>query len=78
MLSKQDMLAECPAIGIKPPRLYGLGFSHNNFFWTTVGAAPYLAHSPIRCRCPKRRWRLGEAGSSLSAPHRRPSTDGCS
>nr|WP_030500980.1 hypothetical protein [Micromonospora purpureochromogenes] len=30
LLSKQDMLAECRALGIEPPRLYELGFSHNN------------------------------------------------
>jgi hypothetical protein len=30
LLSKADMLAECRALGIQPPRLYELGFSHNN------------------------------------------------
>ena len=30
LLSKQDMLAACLAAGVKPPRLYDLGFSHNN------------------------------------------------
>ncbi|MEU1811055.1 hypothetical protein [Micromonospora aurantiaca (nom. illeg.)] len=30
LMSKEDMLAECRALGIAPPRLYGLGFSHNN------------------------------------------------
>ncbi|MET7396299.1 hypothetical protein ABZS66_22740 [Dactylosporangium sp. NPDC005572] len=30
LLSKEDMLAECRRLGIEPPRLYGLGFSHNN------------------------------------------------
>jgi hypothetical protein len=30
LLSKADMLRECRALGIDPPRLYQLGFSHNN------------------------------------------------
>jgi hypothetical protein len=37
-LSKQDMLDDARAAGLEPPRLYELGFSHNNFYWTTVGA----------------------------------------
>jgi hypothetical protein len=34
LLSKADMLRQCRALGIDPPRLYQLGFSHNNFYWT--------------------------------------------
>jgi hypothetical protein len=34
-VSKQDMLDAARAAGLTPPRLYELGFSHNNFFWTT-------------------------------------------
>jgi hypothetical protein len=30
LLSKADMLRECQALGINPPRLYELGFTHNN------------------------------------------------
>jgi hypothetical protein len=35
LLSKQDMLDAARAVGLTPPRLYELGFSHNNFYWTT-------------------------------------------
>jgi len=30
-LSKQDMLDVARRVGLTPPRLYTLGFSHNNF-----------------------------------------------
>ncbi|MEJ3741797.1 hypothetical protein WEI85_00645 [Actinomycetes bacterium KLBMP 9797] len=37
-LSKQDMLDWCTSLGVRPPRLYELGFAHNNFFWTPARA----------------------------------------
>jgi hypothetical protein len=44
-LSKQDMLDAARAAGLAPPRLYELGFSHNNCGgvrprWTAALAAP--------------------------------------
>jgi len=30
LMSKEDMLAWCRSLGIEPPRLYELGFGHNN------------------------------------------------
>jgi hypothetical protein len=38
-LTKEEMLAECVADGIKPPRAYELGFAHNNcgFFCVKAG-----------------------------------------
>jgi hypothetical protein len=36
-LSKDDMLAEARALGLRPPRAYELGFAHANFYRTTLG-----------------------------------------
>lgn len=38
LLSKQDMFDACRAAGVEPPRLYELGFSQNNFYWTSRDA----------------------------------------
>jgi hypothetical protein len=37
-LSKTELLNEARALGVEPPRLYGLGFSHNNCGGTCVRA----------------------------------------
>ncbi|WP_103343801.1 hypothetical protein [Amycolatopsis sp. CA-126428] len=33
-LTRDDLLAWCRDAGLEPPRLYRLGFSHNNASWT--------------------------------------------
>jgi hypothetical protein len=38
-LTKEEMLDQARADGLVPPRLYELGFAHNNFFWATGSAA---------------------------------------
>jgi hypothetical protein len=51
LLSKQDMLDTARAEGLTPPRPYELGFSHNNFFWTTTGAAARVCTASL-CTLP--------------------------
>lgn len=46
-LSEQDMLDAAIVRGLTPPRLYALGFSHNNFYWTTNVAAARLSTGSV-------------------------------
>ena len=43
-LSKEDMLDAARAAGLTPPRLYELGFSHNNCGGVCVGEAKHWLH----------------------------------
>jgi len=52
-LSKADMLDEIRAAGITPPRLYGMGFPHNNCggFCVKAGQAQFaLLYRQFPCR----------------------------
>jgi hypothetical protein len=53
-LSKQDMLDWCTRLGVQPPRLYELGFGHNNFLDYAArlrsSSSPRVQHGCGRCR----------------------------